>query len=315
MNDIDDHKVLYKILRMYFMDNFNQREIAEKLNLSRIKVNRYINYARKNNLVEIHLNIPPQGNAPLELAIEQNFGLNECRIVDSFANPEGTLKLMALELSKIFDRIIKKNDYLGVSWGTTIEAMAKYIRVKKKKDLKVIPITGGAGIEGSGRFSNFVTKEIADQFDGMSYMINVPAVLDTKEARIIIEKDKQLKILFDLTKRISIVLVGIGDISTEMSLCKIGVLKKRDINYLTRKGAIGMVNMLCIDKNGNHLKNSIDERMINIFPEKLIKKACISIGVAIGDKKVEVIRAALKGKIINTLITDENTAEKLMSDK
>lgn len=315
MNDIDDYKVLYKILRMYFMDNFNQREIAEKLNLSRIKVNRYINYARKNNLVEIHLNIPPQGNAPLELAIEQNFGLNECRIVATSANPEATLKLMALELSTIFDRIIKKNDYLGVSWGTTIEAMAKYIRVKKKKDLKVIPITGGAGIEGSGRFSNFVTKAIADQFDGMSYMINVPAVLDTKEARIIIEKDKQLKILFDLTRRISIVLVGIGDISTEMSLCKIGVLKKRDINYLTRKGAIGMVNMLCIDKNGNHLKNNIDERMINIFPEKLIKKARTSIGVAIGDKKVEVIRAALKGKIINTLITDENTAEKLMRDK
>lgn len=315
MNDIDDYKVLYKILRMYFMDNFNQREIAEKLNLSRIKVNRYINYARKNNLVEIHLNIPPQGNAPLELAIEQNFGLNECRIVSTSANPEATLKLMALELSTIFDRIIKKNDYLGVSWGTTIEAMAKYIRVKKKKDLKVIPITGGAGIEGSGRFSNFVTKAIADQFDGMSYMINVPAVLDTKEARIIIEKDKQLKILFDLTRRISIVLVGIGDISTEMSLCKIGVLKKRDINYLTRKGAIGMVNMLCIDKNGNHLKNNIDERMINIFPEKLIKKARTSIGVAIGDKKVEVIRAALKGKIINTLITDENTAEKLMRDK
>ena len=315
MNDIDDYKVLYKILRMYFMDNFNQREIAEKLNLSRIKVNRYINYARKNNLVEIHLNIPPQRNAPLELAIEQNFGLNECKIVATSANPESTLKLMALELSTIFDRIIKKNDYLGVSWGTTIEAMAKYIRVKKKKDLKVIPITGGAGIEGSGLFSNFVTKAIADQFGGMSYMINVPAVLDTKEARIIIEKDKQLKILFDLTKRISIVLVGIGDISTEMSLCKIGVLKKRDINYLTRKGAIGMVNMLCIDKNGSHLKNNIDERMINIFPEKLIKKARTSIGVAIGDKKVEVIRAALKGKIINTFITDENTADKLMRDK
>ena len=315
MKDIDDIKVLYKILRMYFIDNFNQREIAELLNLSRIKVNRYINYARKNNLVEIHLNIPPQGNAPLEIAIEQNYGLNECRIVDCSANQQGTLKLMALELSKIFDRIIKKNDYLGVSWGTTIEAMAKYIRVKKKTGLKVVPITGGAGIEGSGRFSNFVTKAIADQFDGMSYMINFPAVLDTKEARMIIEKDKQLKILFDLAKRITIVLVGIGDISTDMSLCKIGVLKRKDIDYLIRKGAIGMVNMLCIDKNGSHLKNNIDERMINIFPEKMIKKVPTRIGVAIGDKKVDVIRAAVKGKIINTLITDENTADMLMRDK
>ena len=315
MQDIDDIKVLYKILRMYFIDNFNQREIAEILNFSRIKVNRYINYARKNNLVEIHLNIPPQGNASLEIAIEQYFGLNECRIAATSANPDGTLKLMALELSKIFDRIIKKNDYLGVSWGTTIEAMAKYIRVKRKKDLKVVPITGGAGIEGSGRFSNFVTKAIADQFGGMSYMINVPAVLDSKEARKIIEKDKQLKLLFDLTKRISIALVGLGDISTDMSLCKIGVLKKKDIDYLTRKGAIGMANMLCIDKNGRHLKNKIDERMINIFPEKLIKKVPIRIGVAIGDKKVEAIRAALKAKIINMLITAENTAEKLISTK
>jgi len=38
------------------------------------------------------------------------------------------------------------------------------------------------------------------------------------------------------------------------------------------------------------------------------------IGVAIGDDKVEVIRAALKGKIIHQLITDHATAEKVLKE-
>jgi deoxyribonucleoside regulator len=314
MHEIRDISVLYKILRMYYIDNFNQREIGEKMNISRIKVNRHITYARNNNLVEIRLNIPMNENTQLEFAIEKKFGLNECRVVDTSSNRDNILRQMAEELTKILDRVVKKNSYLGISWGTTIEAMANNVHVKKKKDLKVVPLSGGGGLEGSASFANFVTKAMADKFNGISYMINVPAILDTKEAKEIIKNDNNTKNLINLAKKVSVALVGMGKVSRDMSLCEVGVLKKQDVDHLIALGVIGMVNMTCVDKDGNHVPNKVDERMINIYPKNSLKKANTCIGVGFGDNKIDVIRAALKGKLIKTLITDENTAEKILME-
>ena len=73
-----------------------------------------------------------------------------------------------------------------------------------------------------------------------------------------------------------------------------------------------MVNTSLIDNKGSQVDNKMDDRIINIFPLDVIKKTRNVIGVSFGEKKVEIIKACLKGKIINILITDKNTCEKLV---
>ena len=51
-------KTIYKILRMYYIDNLSQNEIAKRLSISRMKVARFIWSAKEQNLIEIKFNFP-----------------------------------------------------------------------------------------------------------------------------------------------------------------------------------------------------------------------------------------------------------------
>ena len=56
MNKSEELKLLSKIARLYYLEDLNQQEIAEKLNISRTKVSRYLTKARKEKVVEIRIN-------------------------------------------------------------------------------------------------------------------------------------------------------------------------------------------------------------------------------------------------------------------
>ncbi len=84
-----------------------------------------------------------------------------------------------------------------------------------------------------------------------------------------------------------------------------------EFNYLDSLGVIGDVNLIFINENGKHVANKIDDRIIRI-PINKIKRIKNVIGVGFGDRKVRVIISALRGKVINILLTDKNTAKKYL---
>ena len=78
------------------------------------------------------------------------------------------------------------------------------------------------------------------------------------------------------------------------------------------KGAIGDIVNEFYDINGNIVKHKISRSIFTIGVDKL-KKIPIVIGIAGGRRKVEPIIGALRGKFINILITDENTAKEILN--
>ena len=66
-----------------------------------------------------------------------------------------------------------------------------------------------------------------------------------------------------------------------------------------------------IDKDGNPVHTDIDERLISTSLDTL-KELNNVIGIAGGKHKTDVISAALKGRYLDILITDEETAISLI---
>ena len=65
------------------------------------------------------------------------------------------------------------------------------------------------------------------------------------------------------------------------------------------------------DKDGNVIQSSLERRLMSTSLEQL-KEMNNSIGVAGGNTKAEAILAALKGKYLDVLITDETTASNVL---
>ena len=312
-----DHKnIIFQILKYYYIDDMTQADIAQKFNLSRVAVSRYLSRARRDGLIEFKIKYPENFNLmkyeKLELEFKKTYGLKECIIVPSSNNISDTLQQLAYRLVELLEKIVVDNTVIGVGWGTTLERTANLMEVTVERDIKVLPLIGCFGRLFDDKYSNNIARIIAKKFNGSSYIVNIPALYDTKEIKESIQRDSAAKEILKLAKRVNIAILCMGDISKDSSLYRTGQIIVEDIDYLTSLGVIGDLNYIFVDKDGNFVPNEISERKINIFPIELMESTKYVIGVAITPRKAKILRAVLRGKLINIMITDVNAANEIM---
>ena len=271
MSELERKRFLAKISSLYYIEGLTQQSIANKLNISRTKVSRYLTRARSEGIAEIKINYPVKDFSSLEYQIEEKYKISECIITSTLESSEATIEAMSGSLNNILSRILEDGSYIGIGWGGSLREIAKYINVMEKNNIKVVPMIGGLGKTGTGVHTNSVAKNIADRMNGISYMIHSPAVLDNREAKEIVEKDSNVSEIMGMSSKIDTAIIGISDLGMDSTLIKTGSFTAEDFKYLKSLDVVGDVNLIFIDENGNHVPNKIDERIVRVPLEGLKK--------------------------------------------
>jgi DNA-binding transcriptional regulator LsrR (DeoR family) len=81
---------------------------------------------------------------------------------------------------------------------------------------------------------------------------------------------------------------------------------------MVRHGAVGEVTGWVFDAEGRFLDRGTNLRVTSVPPEPGGDRRRICIGQ--GPAKAAPLRAALRGRIVNGLVTDEDTARALLAD-
>jgi len=316
---LDKKNIIFKILEYYYVNDMTQAEISSRLNITRVAVSRHISKARQDGLIEFKIKYPANYTLDRHETLEQEFiklySLKDCIIVNSQKNPVDTLKELSEHLEIMLHNIVNDNTFMGVGWGTTLETIAHLIEVKERHSVKVVPLIGGYGRYFDDGHSNNIARLLAEKFGGNSYIVNIPASFDTKDIKDTILRDSAAKEIFKLAKRVEVALLCMSDLSTESTLFKSGQMNQEDIDYLSGLGIVGDINYIFIDKEGIFIPNEISERTTNLFPIELMKSVKNVIGIAIGIRKAEILRAVLKGGLVNILVTDLDAANKIIEMK
>lgn len=232
-------------------------------------------------------------------------------IVSSQYSRTERLMELASELEKLLQRIVNDYTYIGVGYGVTLDRAVEYMNIQGKKEVKVVPLLGGYSRLFDSRHSNNISKVLAEKFDGISYTVHAPALVDSREIRDSIQKDSAVKEIYNLIKRVTVAIICMSDLSKESTLYKAGQLNEDDINYLTGQGIIGDINYIFVDKDGNPVQSEISERQIILFPPEDIRKIKNVIALIVGARKAEILKAALTGGYINILFCDEDAVSML----
>ena len=95
------------------------------------------------------------------------------------------------------------------------------------------------------------------------------------------------------------------------TILKNGILSANDFAYLSMQGAVGDILTHFVDKHGTPIQSMLEDRLIStsLFQLKALNNV---IGIAGGIHKLDIIKAALVGGYLDVLITDEETAAKLV---
>jgi deoxyribonucleoside regulator len=307
-----DVELMIKVAEMYYIDDIPQREIAQKLNISRPKVSRLLKSAKENKLIEIRINYPAPARSQLEKTFEKKFNLKETIIVRNLDDDKNRIiSEVTMAAAKYIKRVARDGDSIGVAWGRTLRAVADLIGVSEKKDIKVIQIIGSLG--QSSTSANEIVRKMAESFGGSYFVLPAPAIVNSSEIKEAIMKDDTIKNILEIAKSVDIAMVGIGNVDENSSFFRSGYLKHEDLKVLKQSKAVGDICAHFFDIDGN-VCTDIDDRVIAIGLEDL-KQISRVIGVAMGEDKVGSIRGALKSGVLDVLITDEKTAEAVLIEQ
>ena len=176
---------------------------------------------------------------------------------------------------------------------------------------KVVQILGGVGNIGSEFNAIHLAQRLAGSIGAVPVLLQSPAVVGSTEAQRILSRDPAVQEASALFDKLDVALVGIGSMEPSRMLAVSGnIFSREERAELQRLGAVGDICFRFFNTDGQPIKSPLMKRVIGIDLDKL--RACKRVvGVAGGMQKMQAILAALRGGLIDVLITDQRTAEAL----
>lgn len=200
---------------------------------------------------------------------------------------------------------------LGLGWGNTTAYLADFFEPQHVGGkVEVVSLIGNLMLNVS--MNPYITGEkIARKLGAPFYNIWAPAIAQTRESAEVFKTEPWINKVLDIGLKSDVILISIGEASRSASLFKMGYLSAADLQRLISKGATGDILSRFFDSEGRIIDDEVHDRVISIPLDTLHDESKLIIGVAGGTSKVKAIRAALKERYINVLITDEKTAAEL----
>jgi len=313
---IVDYRLLQKVSKLYYDNNLTQKEISGRLKISRPKVSRLLTQAKDFGIVKITISGIPGIHTDIENALENKYGVNEVYIVE-VSDPQSQIAVsteIGVAAADYFVRAVTDPSIIGISWGTTLRAMADSIPNMDYRKSELIQVLGGLGLPESEAHATYILRRMVAQIGSKLHLLNLPGILDHASVKQAVLSESYVKEVYALFKKLDVVFLGLGAPTPESVIMRDGtILTEEELKMLLEKGAVGDIALRFLDKDGNIVQSEINDRVIGISLEEL-KNTKQVIGLAGGPGKVGIIRAALRGKFINHLITDHLTGEKLLND-
>lgn len=314
-------RFLIKAAELYYRDGLSQQEIAQKLHTSRTSISRALIQARNEGYVQIRIQYPEQSNLGLERELEEKYGLTEALVVVP-AYDQSSDQEVAFQAVDYTLRVLKKNMVLGMTWGRAmhgfVEQLAQDERLRSLsfRNVKIVPFLGTPGVTqldswDATTYSNTLATKVGNLLHCASYNLSAPMYVDGEKEKELIEGIDEISKVLHMAETADMALIGIGSMQKDSSIIKAGIRTEEEYKELIQKGAVGEIVGRIYDKNGQTVDEDLRRKMIGISLDK-IAKIPVRVGISYGKDKIEAIKGAIAGGLVNVLVTDVPTAELLL---
>lgn len=296
---------------LYYIAGNTQEEIAAKLNVSRQAAQRLVALAVSEKLIKFRLDHPLSHCIALAEALRDRFALSMCEVVPDPAvggdlyNGLGVCAATHLETYLV----ARTPSILAFSSGRTLRAMVDQIPSMDQPQHKIVSIVGNMSHCGlAGRHE--VVMHLSDRVGSQTYPVPTPAVATSVEERDLLQTQRSFLAVKALAEQAKVTFVGISHIAWNAPLHEDGFINDAELTELIELGAVGEIAGWAFNSQGKLLQAGTNSRVAGVPLEQPAQR--LIIGVAGGLRKAEAILAALQGRLISGLITDEAAATAIL---
>ena len=305
-----DREFLGKLAWLYYIDGLTQKEIGQRMDLSRPKVVRLLQRARAEGVVEIKIAPDLRLNTELARGLEERFDLQEAIVTEPTDDPEQN-EAIGRAGAHFLDRVLRDDVTLGIGMGRTIASLLPHIVSRKLQHATVRTLAGA--YEEPGRETNTynISWRLADQINAVVEPLHCPLIVANRTTREALLEDRALRSVLESLDQCDLALVGLGALDHASPLVRLGYCTPGQLAALRKKGAVGEILGRFYSLGGDVVPSEFEERIIGIDIAQLCEIPTV-IALAYGPHKVHPILGALRTGCIDVLVTDRWTAETVL---
>jgi DNA-binding transcriptional regulator LsrR (DeoR family) len=298
---------------LYYIGGHTQDEIAAQLNISRQAAQRLVALAVSEKLIRFQMDHPVAACMALGGRLAERFTLRFVEVVPRDGADPAALSGIAVAGSRLLARWFaqKAPVVIGLSTGATLRAIAAELPAIDAPQHKVFSLCGATDAEGRASSSEPVLR-IGERTGAQCYPMPAPVVAASVAEREFLQSQWSLQTLSRLMQQARYVLVGVGHIGWQAPMHEAGFLTDTELTELMEAGAVGEIAGRSYDAQGRTIPNAVNARVSAL--ELTPSPTRLTVGAGAGPRKVPAIRAALEGRLLTGLLTDETTAAALLEN-
>ena len=293
----EEEQLLVRLAWACEIEGLTQADAAERFGITRLRVNKGLSEARQRGFLRISIDSIYAAAAEMEWRMEERFALDRAVVVPSPENPDSVTLLVSAGLGSYLSTLLQDPAItaFGMSWGNTLNLATRFMQPINRPDLEIVSIMGGVA-RGSDVNCYEITTRLADICNAEHSFFTAPVIVEA----------------LDRIRSCNAVALATGDLSSSL-LVRDALPAEVDPAELIALGGVGDIIGHILDENGAQIAHEINDRVIGISLDDLgpIPNVILAAG---GMHKVPVIRAALRRGFVDTLVTDENTAQALLEE-
>ncbi len=306
---------------LYYIGGRTQDEIAARLGVSRQAVQRLVALAVSEKLIKFRLDHPIAACVELAEALAARFGLVSCDVVPDDGRDADSLHSLSVAASTNLERWLGQRapQVLALGTGRTLRAVAAELPPMEAPQHKVLSLCGTSAVDGRAGLLEPVIR-IAERTGAQCYPMPAPVIAASAEECRLLRSQRPWRTLAALLGEARCVMVGFGQIGWRCPLHADGFITDRELTEIIEAGGVGEIAGWAFDAAGRPVVTSLHDRINGLSigglsPDREAASAAVgrsTIGVGGGPRKRAAIGAALRGGLVNCLITDQLTAKSLL---
>ncbi|HWJ76178.1 MAG TPA: sugar-binding domain-containing protein [Kaistia sp.] len=298
---------------LYYFKGRTQEQIATELNISRQIVQRLVALANSERLIRFQL-VHPLAEA-IELAdrLKDRFGLIYCDVCLNESGSTEDIPSVASQATFYLENIILQQKApltIGMGSGGAMREVSRRLPPMDRPQHRCVSLMGNLTRDGRATHYDVVTR-LAERLNAQCYPLPVPVVTNTVEERKVLQAQPGYGVLRSLVDEATLLIMGIGYWSAEATLYHDGFITAAETAQAMQAGGVGELLGCAISADGEIVDAAYHDRLTSFVRTQPADRPTTI--VASGVHRAPAIRAALRGRLANSLITDENTAKLILA--
>lgn len=306
------HELAARVAWMYYIAGQTQHQIADTLGISRQVAQRLLATAGELGLVRVSINHNVAACASLAGQVAEKFGLLRCQVIPSAGlDSDGLNRMIAVAAAEELQRVISRPEpqIIALGSGRTLRSAITRLPDQESPQHSCLSLIGAIASDGScTRYD--APLSLAEKIHSKYFILPAPLFADSPEDRDIWCNQRIYKLIAGKAAQANVSFLGIGQINFQCPLHSDGFISTADVQRLVSAGAAAEMLGHFMDPDGQPVPDQLDQcrTSISLSPSPGGER----IAFAGGAEKFQAIQAVLRGHWINGLVTDEDTARRLL---